>query len=198
MKLVLHEHNRSNMADEGGPSAPADRSGNAGEASPPRESRRLAKAPGEGGLRERKPSPSSGEVGGASRRPSGAGAGAGVGAGAGTQKDVNEGAGSLEKDRKDLMKMVVQQNKKQAAQTADTSAIVVGTAQCGKSTLLKGLLNKDEEPKATLALEYSYCSKTTQGRKEIAHIWEIGGGTAMQNLLDVPLTESSVRTATVI
>ena len=76
--------------------------------------------------------------------------------------------------------------------------VIVGPNACGKSTLLKGLLNKDEEPKATLALEYSYCSKTKQGRKEIAHIWEIGGGTAMQNLLDVPLTESSVRTATVM
>jgi hypothetical protein len=171
---------------------PADRCKDAGEAPPPRESRRPAKVTGEGVLRERKPSPSSGDAGGASRRP------AVVGAGAGPQKDVSEGAGALEKDRKDLMKMVVQQNKKQAAQTADTSAIVVGTAQCGKSTLLKGLLNKDEEPKATLALEYSYCSKTKQGRKEIAHIWEIGGGTAMQNLLDVPLTESSVRTATVM
>ena len=132
------------MADEGGPSAPADRSGDAGEAPPPRESRRPAKAPGEGGLRERKPSPSSGEVGGASRRPAGAGGGAGVGAGAGTQKDVNEGAGSLEKDRKDLMKMVVQQNKKKSAHNSDNYSIVVGTAHLGKSTLIKWFLNKYE------------------------------------------------------
>ena len=177
----------SEGADEGGaPRAPAaERSGDAEEAPPLREPRRPAKAP-EGGLRERKPSPSAREAGAAARRPAPAPAGAPA------------GAGASEKDRKDLMKMVVQQNKKQAAQTADTCAVVVGTAQCGKSTLLKGLLNKDEEPQATLALEYSYCSKTTQGRKDIAHIWEVGGGTAMQNLLDVALTESSVRTATVV
>ena len=76
------------------------------------------------------------------------------------------------------------------------SAIFVGTASCGKSTLLK-LLNKDA-PEATLALEYQFVRKTTDGRKDVAHLWEVGGGTVMQNLLDVPLTEASVKTATVV
>lgn len=167
--------------DEGAPARAAERRGDNEEAESAPEVRK-----------PEKPSPTAGAV----RRP----APPGGAAGGGKAADAPTGAGAKEKEPKDLMKMIVQQNKKQAAANADTSAIVVGTASCGKSTLLKGLLNKDEEPKATLALEYSFVrpKATESGRKDVAHIWEIGGGTAMQNLLDVPLTESTVKTATVV
>lgn len=166
---------------EGGGDAAAPPSASPAEA---REARQPVKTSDAGA---RKPSPSAGA--GAVRRAAPPGAVGG--------SKVAEAPGGAGKE-KDLLKMVVQQNKKQAAANADMSAIVVGTASCGKSTLLKGLLNKDEEPKATLALEYSFVRKTTDGRKDVAHLWEVGGGTAMQNMLDVPLTESSVKTATVV
>jgi len=172
--------------------------GDVAAASPPvdfggeaREARKPAKAPDAGVVKERKPSPSGVGVVRRAAPPPGA-----PGGGRPEAPLLPGGAGK----EKDLMKMVVQQNKKQAAANADMCAIMVGTASCGKSTLLKGLKNNDEEPKPTLALEYSFLRKinAADGRKDVAHLWEIGGGTAMQNMLDVPLTESSVKTATVV
>ena len=165
------------------------------------QARKALKAP-EAPLKERNPSPSV--------RPAPPG--------------IDGGVKPADAKEKDIMKLLVQQNKKQTASNADSCAIVVGTASCGKSTILRSLLHpsnasqgdKEQEPKPTLALEYSYLrsepSKSTESRKDGgrtgepgawgavqgAHIWEVGGGTAMQNLLDVPLTDQSVKNATLV
>mmetsp|Transcript_40829 Transcript_40829/g.96014 ORF Transcript_40829/g.96014 Transcript_40829/m.96014 type:complete len:464 (-) Transcript_40829:258-1649(-) len=112
-------------------------------------------------------------------------------------------ADAAEGEQKDLMKMIVQQNRKQALQNAEWSAIFVGSQGCGKSTLLQKFLMAEGQgdPKPTLALEYSFArrtSKTAPGVKEVAHLWEVGGGTALANLLDVPVNEASLKTAAVV
>mmetsp|Transcript_23488 Transcript_23488/g.36745 ORF Transcript_23488/g.36745 Transcript_23488/m.36745 type:complete len:348 (-) Transcript_23488:169-1212(-) len=61
------------------------------------------------------------------------------------------------------------------------------------------MMEREEEPRPTLALEYCYARRTGKtGGKEVAHLWEIGGGTATCNLLDVALNESAVKTAVVV
>ena len=167
------------------------RSGEGGDGAS-REPRKAVRVPPNeaGALKERKPSP----AGGAVRRPVPPGADGG-GKGAEGAGKAAAGLASAGSQGLVLMDMIADQNKKETAANADMTAIVVGTAACGKSTLLKGLLSKEEEPKPTLALEYSTWSHKN---RLMSHLWEVGGGTAMQKLLDVPLSENTVRNATVI
>ena len=41
-----------------------------------------------------------------------------------------------------------------------------------------------------MALEYSYLTKQTssKGGKDIAHVWELGGGFSLSSLIQVPIT----------
>ncbi|VDK89542.1 unnamed protein product [Dibothriocephalus latus] len=55
-------------------------------------------------------------------------------------------------------------------------------------------MEKDENPKPTLALEYNFARKSLGPyvAKSIAHIWELGGGPKLSNLLDVTVSKDSV------
>ena len=180
------------MGNAGDGSSPATEKEGDGEspmaqldASAPVSERSTAKAPDAGALKERKPSPSEG------RRPmppSGA-----TGASKGADKEV------------DLMKNCVIEHKKLSLQNADTTAIFVGLASTGKSTLLKALQKKEEAKiTSTLALQYSFLrrerdrDKGTEGGELVSHIWEIGGGSGLQELFDVPLTESTITADTTV
>ena len=79
----------------------------------------------------------------------------------------------------------------------DTYMLVVGPKQSGKSSLIGAFLQPRkavEKPKATVALEYTYGRRTATGgaRKDVAHIWELGGGFKMKELVKVPLTMERV------
>ena len=80
----------------------------------------------------------------------------------------------------------------------DTYMLVVGPKQAGKSSLISAFLQPrkavDSNPKATVALEYTYGRRTATGgaRKDVAHIWELGGGFKMKELVKVPLTMERV------
>ena len=49
------------------------------------------------------------------------------------------------------------------------------------------MLHRDEQPKATTALEYTFGrrSKNNNLHKDVAHVWELGGGIALSNLIEV-------------
>ena len=50
------------------------------------------------------------------------------------------------------------------------------------------ILERDESPKQTLALEYTFGRKTNQNLvKDVCHLWELGGGTMYTNLVETPL-----------
>jgi dynein light intermediate chain 2 len=71
----------------------------------------------------------------------------------------------------------------------------VGEKGSGKSTLinhLKGGL-KEEGAKPTYAMEYSFAKRTTHNRKEVVHMYELGGGRQLADLLAAPLTRESYR-----
>uniref|UniRef100_A0A183SRU4 Cytoplasmic dynein 2 light intermediate chain 1 n=1 Tax=Schistocephalus solidus TaxID=70667 RepID=A0A183SRU4_SCHSO len=55
-------------------------------------------------------------------------------------------------------------------------------------------LEKDENPKPTLALEYNFARKSLGPyvAKSVAHIWELGGGPKLSNLLDVTVSKDSI------
>jgi len=76
-----------------------------------------------------------------------------------------------------------------------TFMMVVGPLGSGKSTAISHFLNPskpDNKPKPTVALEYTYGRRTssTGDKKDICHIWELGGGSKLSNLIDIAITPS--------
>jgi dynein light intermediate chain 2 len=82
----------------------------------------------------------------------------------------------------------------------ETEIIVVGAKGSGKSSLILGLINKDEVPKPTTALEYKFARRTSKegDRTTIANIWELAGDTQLAQLLDVVLTTPKLASAQVV
>uniref|UniRef100_A0A8I5ZPI1 Dynein cytoplasmic 2 light intermediate chain 1 n=1 Tax=Rattus norvegicus TaxID=10116 RepID=A0A8I5ZPI1_RAT len=60
--------------------------------------------------------------------------------------------------------------------------------------------DKDEPAKPTLALEYTYGRKTKGHNtpKDIAHFWELGGGTSLLDLISIPITVDTLRTFSIV
>ncbi|CAK1540494.1 unnamed protein product [Leptosia nina] len=59
-----------------------------------------------------------------------------------------------------------------------STIIMAGSKYVGKSTIINSFLEKNENPKETLVLEYSFGRKSSQkpgGDKSICHVWEYGG-----------------------
>lgn len=58
----------------------------------------------------------------------------------------------------------------------------------------------DDTPKPTVALEYTFGrrSNTASTVKDIAHLWELGGGTHLSELLSVPITPQRLPHACVV
>ncbi|KAG7204996.1 hypothetical protein KM043_005381 [Ampulex compressa] len=59
--------------------------------------------------------------------------------------------------------------------THERSIIIVGSKGAGKTTMVYRFLEKEETPKPTIALDYSFGRKAGKSLvKNIAHIWEVG------------------------
>ncbi|XP_058809481.1 cytoplasmic dynein 2 light intermediate chain 1 [Phymastichus coffea] len=57
----------------------------------------------------------------------------------------------------------------------EKSLIVLGSKQVGKTTMIHRFLEKDDAPKPTLAIDYSYGRKAGKSLvKDVVHVWEIG------------------------
>ncbi|XP_066480626.1 cytoplasmic dynein 2 light intermediate chain 1 isoform X4 [Tiliqua scincoides] len=70
----------------------------------------------------------------------------------------------------------------------------------GKTTIILRCLDRDEIPKPTLALEYTF-GRRAKGHntpKDIAHFWELGGGTSLLDLIPIPITSANIRTFAVV
>lgn len=69
---------------------------------------------------------------------------------------------------------------------------MLGERKAGKTSLLQTFLStgKEETPKATVALEYSYARAPTalQTSRDICHIYELGGGRMLHNLVPIVIT----------
>ena len=79
-----------------------------------------------------------------------------------------------------------QEGKCVTAELRESNLIFVGSRGSGKSTLIHSFLRKDSEfkGKATAALEYTFARRNVGHDKEVAHVWELGGGVKSNELLD--------------
>ncbi|XP_008056297.1 cytoplasmic dynein 2 light intermediate chain 1 isoform X1 [Carlito syrichta] len=82
----------------------------------------------------------------------------------------------------------------------EKSVFFIGSKNGGKTTIILRCLDRDEPPKPTLALEYTY-GRRAKGHntpKDIAHFWELGGGTSLLDLISIPITSDTLRTFSVV
>ncbi|XP_061646064.1 cytoplasmic dynein 2 light intermediate chain 1 [Phyllopteryx taeniolatus] len=82
----------------------------------------------------------------------------------------------------------------------ERSVFLTGSKAGGKTSILLRCLDRDEPAKPTLALEYTFGRRATGHNtpKDIAHLWELGGGTSLSDLIQIPITADSVRSLSVI
>ncbi|KAM9365539.1 cytoplasmic dynein 2 light intermediate chain 1 [Pholidichthys leucotaenia] len=82
----------------------------------------------------------------------------------------------------------------------ERSVFLMGSKSGGKTSILLRCLDRDEPSKPTLALEYTF-GRRARGHnipKDIAHLWELGGGTSLSDLVKIPITPVNIRTLSVI
>uniref|UniRef100_A0A1A7YHR1 Cytoplasmic dynein 2 light intermediate chain 1 n=1 Tax=Iconisemion striatum TaxID=60296 RepID=A0A1A7YHR1_9TELE len=82
----------------------------------------------------------------------------------------------------------------------ERSVFLMGSKAGGKTSILLRCLDRDEPPKPTLALEYTF-GRRARGHntpKDVAHLWELGGGTSLSDLIQIPITPATVRFLSVI
>ncbi|XP_055581420.1 cytoplasmic dynein 2 light intermediate chain 1 isoform X2 [Falco cherrug] len=70
----------------------------------------------------------------------------------------------------------------------------------GKTTIILRCLEREEIPKPTLALEYTFGRKARRHNtpKDVAHFWELGGGTSLLELIRIPITSNNIRSFAVV
>jgi len=85
--------------------------------------------------------------------------------------------------------------------SSDESAVfILGSKNSGKTSIILRFLDRDEPPKPTVALEYTF-GRRAKGHniaKDVGHIWELGGGAWLSPLMDVPINASSLLHTTVV
>ncbi|XP_069787157.1 cytoplasmic dynein 2 light intermediate chain 1 isoform X2 [Narcine bancroftii] len=82
----------------------------------------------------------------------------------------------------------------------ERSVFFLGSKSGGKTTIILRFLDRDEVSKPTLALEYTF-GRRARGHntpKDIAHFWELGGGTSLSDLAQIPITVDNIRTLSVV
>uniref|UniRef100_A0A1A8N4Q0 Cytoplasmic dynein 2 light intermediate chain 1 n=2 Tax=Nothobranchius rachovii TaxID=451742 RepID=A0A1A8N4Q0_9TELE len=82
----------------------------------------------------------------------------------------------------------------------ERSVFLMGSKAGGKTSILLRCLDRDEPPKPTLALEYTF-GRRARGHntlKDVAHLWELGGGTSLSDLIQIPITPAALRFLSVI
>lgn len=83
---------------------------------------------------------------------------------------------------------------------SERTVFLMGSKAGGKTSILLRCLDRDEVSKPTLALEYTF-GRRARGHntpKDIAHLWELGGGTSLSDLVQIPITPISIRSLSVI
>ncbi|XP_066451662.1 cytoplasmic dynein 2 light intermediate chain 1 [Eleutherodactylus coqui] len=86
-----------------------------------------------------------------------------------------------------------------AAET-ERSVFFIGNKNGGKTSIILRCIDRDEAPKPTLALEYTFGRKAKGHNtpKDIAHFWELGGGTSLLDLIQIPITSENIRTFSMV
>ncbi|GMT32887.1 hypothetical protein PFISCL1PPCAC_28509 [Pristionchus fissidentatus] len=80
----------------------------------------------------------------------------------------------------------------------ERTLIICGGKSCGKTSTVLRFLDKNESARPTTALEYLYARRMRGNSKQLCHVWELGGGTRLSNLLKIPITMSTVSSLSLI
>ncbi|XP_050082588.1 cytoplasmic dynein 2 light intermediate chain 1 [Anopheles aquasalis] len=91
------------------------------------------------------------------------------------------------------IKLVTEQLKNEtrlATAPSERTIFVLGSKGVGKSTLINRFLDRDDVPRPTLALEYSFGRRTASGQgaqKNICNVWELGSLANSAQLIEMPI-----------
>lgn len=105
-------------------------------------------------------------------------------------------------ERRNILKNVIEGHSDSTNITSESHLLVCGSKDAGKTSLIQRFLERDETPKPTVGLDFCYGRKSKQNNmsqvKDVAQIWELGGGSSMSKLLDVVITPSNIRKLSVV
>ena len=98
-----------------------------------------------------------------------------------------------------LWEVVLEEAKQNEEETSATesSLVFVGSRSAGKTTLVTGWTEQKVPIKPTVALDYCFRYETTsksfkKSGVDIAHVWELRGGTGFCNLLEIAITPKAL------
>ncbi|NXO02129.1 DC2L1 protein, partial [Rhinopomastus cyanomelas] len=82
----------------------------------------------------------------------------------------------------------------------ERSVLFMGNKTGGKTTIILRCLEREEIPKPTLALEYTFGRRARRPNtpKTVAHFWELGSGTSLLELIRIPITSNNIRSFGVV
>ncbi|XP_059160570.1 cytoplasmic dynein 2 light intermediate chain 1-like [Physella acuta] len=91
-------------------------------------------------------------------------------------------------------------NENSLSESEESTVILVGSKNSGKTSILLRYADRDEPPKPTVALEYTHAKKPkgVTIAKDVGHIWELGGGTWLTKLIDIPINPNILLNTTLI
>ncbi|XP_075919338.1 cytoplasmic dynein 2 light intermediate chain 1 isoform X2 [Petromyzon marinus] len=86
-----------------------------------------------------------------------------------------------------------------SAQPTESTVFFMGSRSAGKTTLIHRFQDRDDEPpKATTALEYAYSRHSRGQVKDVAHVWELGGGTFLTDLIKIFIVPSNLSSLSMV
>ncbi|NWT10963.1 DC2L1 protein, partial [Vireo altiloquus] len=82
----------------------------------------------------------------------------------------------------------------------EKSILFMGSKNGRSLTKLSYISFREESPKPTLALEYTFGRRARRHNtpKDVAHFWELGGGTSLMELIRIPITSHNIRSFAVV
>lgn len=98
----------------------------------------------------------------------------------------------------DLAIQQAKQNTDENQSHEDSAIFLVGSKNSGKTSIILRFLDRDEAPKPTVALEYTFGRRARGQNVDVGHIWELGGATALSKLMDIPINAESILHMTMI
>ncbi|GMR32357.1 hypothetical protein PMAYCL1PPCAC_02552 [Pristionchus mayeri] len=80
----------------------------------------------------------------------------------------------------------------------ERTLFICGGKSSGKTSTILRFVDKNESSRPTTALEYLYARRMRGASKQLCHVWELGGGTRLVNLLKIPITKMTISSLSII
>mmetsp|Transcript_41031 Transcript_41031/g.80482 ORF Transcript_41031/g.80482 Transcript_41031/m.80482 type:complete len:449 (-) Transcript_41031:42-1388(-) len=117
------------------------------------------------------------------------------------EEGESSGVPTQDEEVKDIWTQLLEMKSKEEKENPssamrEANIVFLGPRHSGKSTLIHAYMHKDKEDvvKPTTSLDYKY-TRSSVGmsmEKDLSHFWELGGGRALVNLLDIALTADTI------